>query len=331
MTIRTCLAKHILALCFISGAMFAAGSRELAGLAQAYRDTPNPIRRAALASYGAAHQNDTTGPLARLALGVAEYEQKNYAEAIAALEPIQSKLPQIADYAAYYLAAARVELSDAAADAAMAVAAVNELSPVHSSATLSPLSGKAWLVEARARQTSDPAAAARLLRDHYAELPQPDGDLTLAACYQAGHDFAHAADFYQRVCYRYVTGDAATRAAAALVALKDLMGADYPAPLPEQVLRSADRLMDLHEYAAAKAQYEAVLDQLPALEHEQALVRIGGAGALGGNANIAWPYLRDLVPAAPAAAAERLYYLEECARRLNNDEAMMAAVKELGE
>ena len=32
MTIRTCLAKHILALCFISGAMFAAGSGELAGV-----------------------------------------------------------------------------------------------------------------------------------------------------------------------------------------------------------------------------------------------------------------------------------------------------------
>ena len=53
-------------------------------------------------------------------------------------------------------------------------------------------------MEARARKATAAADAVRLLREHYAELPQPEGDLTLADCYQAANDLAHAAEFYQR-------------------------------------------------------------------------------------------------------------------------------------
>jgi soluble lytic murein transglycosylase len=306
-----------------------ANSSGLAGLARAYRESPTAGHRAALESYAAAHARDNTGSLARLALGIAAYEQKDYSAAIAALQPIESKLNRIADYAAYYLAAARVD-SD---DAAIAAGAARDLAPAH--AAPSPLSGKAWLVEARALKISDPAGAARLLRDRYAELPQPDGDLTLADCYQAANDLPNAADFDQRIYYEYVTGDAASRSAAALSALKDAMGAAYPAPLPEQMLRRADRLMELREYAAAGSEYQSMLNQLVGLERGQARVRMGAADFLSGNAGSACAYLRDLdlqehlEVAAPEAAAEREYYLGECARRLNNDDGMMAAIKDL--
>jgi hypothetical protein len=62
-----------------------------------------------------------------------------------------------------------------------------------------------------------PADAVKLLRDHYGELPQPDGDLNLADCYLAAGDQPRAAEMYQRIVSQYLTGDAATRAAAALV------------------------------------------------------------------------------------------------------------------
>ena len=127
-------------------------------------------------SYAAAHSKDTSGALAQLALGVVAYEHKDYPAAIAALRKVQ-KLPQIADYTAWYLAASRVESNDFAGIA-------NDLAPTHTTPLLSPLSAKAWLLEARALETTQPAEGARILRELYAELPQPEGDLTLADCYR---------------------------------------------------------------------------------------------------------------------------------------------------
>src|SRR5438045_3155218 len=149
MTIRNCLAKLIPALCLISTALVGAvtSPSDLATLARAYRESPTPAHRAALESYAAAHAKQDTGWLARLALGVTAYEQKDYTAAVAALQPMQLKLPQIADYTAYYLAAARVEANDATA---LAGDVAKDLVSVHSSPSPSPLAGRAWLLEARA-------------------------------------------------------------------------------------------------------------------------------------------------------------------------------------
>ncbi|MBZ5726838.1 MAG: lytic transglycosylase domain-containing protein [Acidobacteriia bacterium] len=292
----------------------------LASLVRAWRDTPTPARRAAVESYAAAHPKDAA--LARLAIGIVASEQKDYTTAIAALKKVQAKLPQIADYTAYYLAAARVESRDFSGVAHGLLAA-------HSGASPSPLSGRAWLVEARALKETAGADAVRILRDHYAELPQPDGDAALAECYQAARDLPHAADFYQRVFYQYPTTDAATRAAAALSALKDAMGASYPPPLPQQMLRRADRLMEIRAYALARVEYQTLLDQVTGLERDQARVRIGAADYLFGSTAAAYPYLRALELAPSEADAERLYYLLECARRLTDDDEMMSALNRL--
>src|ERR1700760_149228 len=116
---------------FAAAAVSAAAPFGLAPLVRAYRAAPNPARRAAIESYTAAHPAEE--PLARLALGVAAYEYKDYPAAIASLTGL---------YPAYYLAASRVEsasFDNLSADAA----------PVHTG-TPSPLAGKSWIVEARA-------------------------------------------------------------------------------------------------------------------------------------------------------------------------------------
>ncbi|HMC62780.1 MAG TPA: hypothetical protein VKJ01_26540, partial [Candidatus Solibacter sp.] len=262
-------------------------ANHLAGLVQAYREIPTPGRRRAVETYAAAHAKDNTGALARLALGVTAYEQKNYPDAIGELKPIQTKLPQIADYTAYYLAAARVESNDTTVSA-------RDLAPAHPAAAPSPVSGQAWLVEARALKTSDAGAAIRLLRERYADLPQPDGDLTLAACYEAASLLPNAVELYQRVYFQYVVGDAAARSAAALVALKDTMGAAYPQPLPEQTLRRAGRLLELREYADARSAYQALLGELAGAPLDRARVSLGAADFLRGETSLAYSYLRDL-------------------------------------
>jgi len=295
---------------------------DLASLVRDWRDSPTPARRALVESYAVAHAKDNSGTLARLALGVGEVEHKNYAAAVADLKMVQNKLPQIVDYTAYYLALARVESKD--------FNGVNhDLLPAHSTGIRSPLTARAWLVEARALETTDAAAALRLLREHYSELLQPDGDVTLADCYQAAQDLPHAADFYQRVFYQYVNGDAANRAAAALLTLKDTMGAAYPQPLPEQQLRRADRLLEIREYSRAKAEYQTLADQLSGPPQDQARVGVGVADSLDSKAS-ACSYLRGLDIAESEADAEREYYLEECARRSSDEAATMTSVYRLG-
>ncbi|HEY2014479.1 MAG TPA: hypothetical protein VGH38_13305, partial [Bryobacteraceae bacterium] len=144
---------------------------DLASLVTAWRESPTPAHRAAVESYAALHAKDDSGVLARLALGVGAYEQKDYTAAISALTKVQSKVPRLADYTGYYIALSRVESKDPGG--------VNkELAATHSTEIRSPLAGKAWVVQARAMAVKEPAEAVRLLREHYADLPQPEGDIT---------------------------------------------------------------------------------------------------------------------------------------------------------
>jgi tetratricopeptide (TPR) repeat protein len=187
MTMRICLAKTIPVLWFsllALAALTASSSPQakrapakkappkaapaqpttLAAMVRAYRATPTAPRRAAIEAYAAAHPKEA--PFAHLALGIAAYEIKDYAAAIASLRQARPQLAPVADYIAYYLAAARVESKD-----------VNDISEqlrlVYTGEVASPFTGKAWILQARAAKNDAPADAVKLLRDHYAELPQP--------------------------------------------------------------------------------------------------------------------------------------------------------------
>lgn len=303
---------------FLSAAEAPSG---LPALVRAYRQSPTPARRAAVEAYAMAHPADT--PKARLALGIADYEQKNFPAAIDELRAAAGKLPPIADYTAYYLAAARVEDNDFDG-------VPKDLAPVYSAAVASPFAGRAWLLQARALKPSDPAEAVRLLREHYAALPQPEGDLTLADSYQAAGDLPNAAEFYQRIYYEYVTGDASAKAAAALLVLRDSMGAAYPQPLPEQKLHRADRLLETHQYSAARDEYLALAaGDAPPLVIAQARVGVAAADLMDGRAAQAYPYLNGLTLSPSEADAERLFYMEECARRQENDSGIASALEQL--
>jgi tetratricopeptide (TPR) repeat protein len=206
----------------------------------------------------------------------------------------------------------------------------SDLAPTHTARQISPLSAKAWLLEARALETTQPAEGARILRELYAELPQPEGDVTLADCYRAAKDLVRAAEAYQRVYYQYPTGAASTRAGAALLAFQDTMGAAYPPPLPRLMLRRPDRLLELHEYALARSEYRSLVDRVTGLERDQARVRVGEADYLKGSVKVACSYLRGLDLAQSDADAERLYDVGECARRQADDVELMSVVERLG-
>ena len=173
-----------------------------------------------------------------------------------------------------------------------------------------------------------------MLRERYADLPQPDGDLALAMAYEAARDLPHAAQYYQRVYYSYPTWDAATRAAAALIVLRDAMGATYPAPSPQAMVERGRQLLAQREYTRARSEFEALVPQLDGPERDQARVGIAAAQYLAGDVAAAYSRLRALdfsgAEAHGEVEAERLYYLTECARKLNDEDQMMEAVHKLG-
>ena len=160
----------------------------------------------------------------------------------------------------------------------------------------SRFAAKSIVLEARGLAASGaPQEAVRMLRDHYADLPQPDGDLALAIAYEAAHDFAHAAQYYQRVYYEYPAGDAATRAAAALINLRDAMGAAYPAPPPQAIGRAGQPAFDPHEYTRAQAEFEALVPQLSGPERDQARVGVARrTSSSPGDVSAAYSRLRSL-------------------------------------
>ena len=296
-------------------------------LGRAYHESPTPARAKALQTFAASHK-DTNGALAHFTLGVVSFEQKRFPDAIVHLEAARARLPKLADYTGYYLAAARAETQDYGA-------AARDAAVVRSVAVPSPFAAKSMVLEARGLAASGSAAAAvTMLRERYADLPQPDGDLALAMAYEGSRDLAHAAQCYQRVYYEYPTSDAATRAAAALITLRDGMGAAYPAPAAEAMVERGHKLLAQHEYARARSEFQALVPQLSGEERDRARVGIGAAEFLAGDVAAAYSNLRALEISGGdrhgEANAERLYYIVECARKLNDEDQMMEAVGKLG-
>jgi soluble lytic murein transglycosylase len=257
---------------------------------------------------------------ARLARGIEEFESGKYGEAIQDLKAAQPQLPKLADYAAFYLASSRAGLKDFAQ-------VHSDLAPFRKLSVSSPLEPKALLLEAKAlTETGSGAAAVSLLRERYDDLPQPGGDWALAQAYESAQAPAQAATYYSRVYYLYPLSDSAPRAAKALEALRASMGASYPAPTPQQRLERGNRLLAARQYTKARAEFSTLVEELSGADREIASVGIGAADYLDKRTDHACQYLRSLEVASPEAAAERLYFVSECARRLNDDDAMLAAI-----
>jgi soluble lytic murein transglycosylase len=264
-----------------------------------------------------------TTPGAKLAAGIDRFEEKRYAEAVQNLQAARPKLPRLADYTAYYLASAHTELREYDKVAA-------DLAPFRDLSISSPLSAKAYLLEAKALvETGASAKAIDILREHYADLSQPLGDLGLAQAYEAAEDRPHAVHFYQRVYYQYPATDAAVRAGKSLDTLKLAMAESYPPPMAQQMIERGDRLLAAREYVRAREEFSKLVTQLGGADAETARVRMGAAQYFAKQTQPAFQYLQDLRVSSPEADAERLYYIIECARRVDSDTAITAALERL--
>lgn len=261
---------------------------------------------------------------ARLAEAVKAARQQRYEQASKELRTVRPHLPQLSDYIAYWLGWVEFQSGNYAA-------ALKELEAVWKAPIPSPLAGKAAVLAARAHLAAGtPTEAVRLLASRSQDLPQPEAENLLAACWEAAGDLPAAAASYQRVYYRYPASPEAAAAEKELARLRAALGERYPPPLAQEMLGRADIWLGLRRYGRARAEYEALSRQLGGRERELARVRVGVALYWDYDTPAAYGYLRSFEATDAAADAERLYYLAECARRLGRDEEMLELVERLG-
>jgi len=336
MTTQTCLVRIIPGLWSKIAAVFflvaMAGlpapppaGNNLATMVTAYRDKPSVVRREQIERFAVLHAKDQEGALARLALGVTAFEQKDYDRAVSNMKAAQARLPKIADYAIYYLVAAQIQNKDE-------TNVGSELERLRDLPAPSPLAARATLLHGKALiDLKNPAEAIRVLREHYEGLPQPDADLTLAMAYEAASDPVNAAAYYQHVYFGYPDTDAAERASAALVLLKASMGAAYPPPTSAQRLERGNRWLAAHEYPRARQEFTLLVSELAGSDRDLARVGVGVADFQRGEVPAAYRYFESLELDRSEADAERLYYLAECQRHTNAGDDMLSIVKRLSE
>jgi len=263
-----------------------------------------------------------TDALADLKAGAAALDAKKYAAAIAALEPAVKRLPKIADYAAFFLASAKVESGDYAVSKA--------IEPVFKMTPVSPLAPRALLLMARAYGLAgDNKAAIEVLRKNYSTLPQPAGDLALALAFAASGDSMNAVVYHQRVYYGFPLSAEAAQSDAALTKLRADLGEQYPPAMPNAMLGRAVKLMEAKQYAKARTELESLVPQLGGVEKDLAQVRISVADYNTKDTVRAHSALAALEVGAPEADAERLHYLLLCAQRLKNQDEVNNVLEKL--
>ncbi len=262
-------------------------------------------------------------PLVDLKAGVAALDAKRYAGAIASLSPLPKRMPELADYAAWFLASAQSESKNYPAVA-------KALEPVWKQNPPSPLTSKAALLAADAySQTSAFGDAVDVLRKNYAALAQPEGDLALAKAFEAAGDTVSAAVYFQRVFYSFPLSGEAGQAEIALDRLKTTLGPKFPPAMAGTMLGRALKLVDSGYAYRARKELEALIPQLGGSDKDLARVRLGVAEYNAKDTLAAQKQLASLTNLAPEPDAERLYYLYLCARRVKNEQAANAEYQKL--
>jgi len=261
--------------------------------------------------------------IAELKSAVAAVQSRQNAAAIAALNPLAAKFPQLRDYIAWFQASAQF-------DALQYSDVSKTLEPVWKQTPTSPLLGRSALLAAQAYvRANNPHSAVELLRKRYNRLSQPQGDAALATALAADGDAVAAAVYQQRVYYSYPLSAEAAQAESELARLKSELGPRYPPVLGTVIVGRAMKLLDASQYAKARQEFTAMLGDIAGPERDTALVKLGVADYLQKRTPQAQRYLSTLTVDAPEADAERLHYLVLCARRGNDRDAAQANLEEL--
>jgi soluble lytic murein transglycosylase len=257
--------------------------------------------------------------LAYFALGYREYEAGEYLEAAKDLRQSATRHFSLADYAAYYSAAAALKANNPVQTAE----AVRDFS---SNFPASPLRLPALELLAQALMDSQkPQEAVRILTEEPSVRQHATLSFLLAKAYEEGGDLPQAAHAFQQVYFAFPASAQAKEAGEALGSLRSRLGADFPQPAEEIETARAELLFNASLIKEALSDYEALLSSRPASAHagDWQLSRARCLLRLRRDREAAEALSVSL--ASPALNAERLaLWVEACAREDNSTAALAA-------
>ncbi len=302
----------------------AAGETDgLGSLARSFIETSSPRARQALVDFAAAHKGASDGVLAEFTLGIGDYQDRRLPAAAEELALSSEKPHELVDYAVYYHAIT-LSLQADHAGAARLLADFGKRFPSSPLAT--------YALTHRAEELSL-TPQARLGLELLAAAPRSNGAALLLYAQVAARagEAALAAQAYQRVYYEFpASAEQQATALAALDKLRAALGARYPAPSAAMRLGRADKLAAAEKYLNARSEYRTLSLRLKGLPQEQASVRIAVCDYRLKADTRAYRWLKSLKLTQPDAAAERLYHLAVCARRLKRVSEFTELVAQLG-
>ena len=289
--------------------------------AQTCAETARTWRKAATKTMLAACVAQNLPP-AQLAMAQASLDSSQFEQAARLARSVGTKLTGVKDIAAWIEASAQFGLKDYAATLAA-------LPPVWGTRYPTPLYGKAAMLGAKAaKEIGDPEKGIQLLKQHSAELPQPQGDFLFGELQEDAGELAGAATAFQKVYFYYPTSAEAAKATARLGAIQASLGAKYPDVGSATWLERIGRLLPSRP-GVAREDITAMSGAWSGQDKELATVRRGAADYFAGAREKAFGYLQALHVVSPPADAERLYYMFAAAKRLNREADMQFALKEL--
>ena len=297
---------------------------DLRALAREYLDSGEKADRDRLLAYLRKSSSPDTKGLARFALGMGDHEAENYAQAAEELEKAAGEMAELPDYALYYQARSLAS-AEQFREAAESLANFQESLPE------SPLVPEALRVRAECLILSEQRVPARnLLETPKSPISAPVRLLLLGRIEELDGQPLKAVRSYRRAYYHYPLSHQAEEAEARLDALRRKLGKRYPSAPPSWRLKRADALFQASRYPQAWAEYRRALPGLKASDRDRTQVRIGACDYRRLRTSAAYGGLTRLKVQDPKAAAERLYYLGECARRLGRRKEFAQRAEELG-
>jgi soluble lytic murein transglycosylase len=261
--------------------------------------------------------------LSQLAEGVQQYRGKAYAAAALTLEHLPGRLPQLSDYAAFYLGLSLFEQQKY-------TEAFAALQVVYKHPVPSPFAGNAVLTAADCLVQMDRAREAlALLKQYQSRITPSEWEAANGKAYEAAGDLVSAAAAWQHVHYRHPTSSSAGDAALALARLRTQLGDQYPPVLGQEKVLRAELLSKGRRYAEARQELSAAIESLSGEQKDLAEVRLAAVDFSARSYKTAYTKLAKVRVDSPEADAERLYHLVATARRLDQESEMERWLREL--
>jgi len=309
--------KLSLALVLAVPAGWSAPAPSLQTLAANYRKTPNLKTRTAVLHFASAHPRDQAGALALLVLGATEIEQRQFGDALRHWQAAAKRLPRLADTTGYSMAVCQSELRDYAGTEA-------SLQPVWEASPASQWVAPAVNLQVDSYlQLGQPAKAAALVERYLADLTTQQADLLLARAYDAQGNAAAAGAHYLKI---YIEQPLSVEASDA-----EMVMGRYPAPAPAVLLSRALKLIDGGDYARARKELTSLLPRLTGADLDVARVRMGAAQYLAGDYKPAREYLTSFHASTVESEAERMFYVAQSDRKLDQADEMAAELNQLSQ